>query len=167
MHFHTACPNRAVKWSVEAVSSSSSCVLPQCNSGMWRHVSAVRRSISSWTPASLHCQAGGTGSHLSSALMRQCNIHLSNILPFFLYLSFARSLPSFFHNFSSSPQVKVALGKYSELRKQRCLLSICAVLIATWFVCLVQCLWMWSSRPFDWVSLFLSLSLKWHLNCCL
>lgn len=82
-------------------------------------MSAVRRSISIWTPASLHCQTGGTGSHLP-ALMRQCNIHLSHIMPFFLYLSLARSRPSCFCHFSLSPELKVVLGIFTGLRKHRC-----------------------------------------------
>ena len=33
LNFHTVCPKRGVKWSDDAVSSSSSCVLPECISG--------------------------------------------------------------------------------------------------------------------------------------
>lgn len=88
--YFTFCAKRAAEWSAEAVSNSLILgVLPRCSSRMWRHVSDVRRSISTWTPASLHCRAAGAGSHLFSALKRHCNIHMSNILPFPLCFSFA------------------------------------------------------------------------------
>lgn len=96
MYFYAVCP-KSVKWSVDAVFLSSSCVHSECVSATWWHVflelhlylGNSQSSLSDWSYA---------GSHLSSALMRHCNIHLSHILPFFLNLSGAHSLPCFVPN---------------------------------------------------------------------
>lgn len=69
-------------------------------------------------------------------------------LPLFLLLA----LPCFFYNFSQS---LYSWQSSCVSRDANCpfRLFFFLLLIAIWFVCLVQCLWMWSSRPFDWVSL--------------
>lgn len=115
MHFDTVWPNKCVRsdpW-MEFVALHPPVRSLSCISRTRLHVFAVQELLL-WLDNS---QPSLSDRRCTASLMRHCNIHLSNTLPFLLWLPVA---PSPGHNFSPSPQVKADWYESPELRQQTC-----------------------------------------------